>query len=108
MPSGCDPVRSATTVTGPAAPFSSMGTRTTRRAPDSTTSSASPSAFRQQPFGNAGTASVHTVVSPPGDDAEQQPVVRAPLARVGHVERAVSSNAAKFGTRSGCSAVPLE
>ena len=88
MPSGCDPVRSATTVIGPAAPFSSIGTRTTRRARDSTTSSASPSARqaasvrerrdRVGPHGGLAT----------GRDAEQQPVVRAPVARVGDVQHA--------------------
>ena len=80
------PVRSATSSGTPALPSSMIGTRTTRRACDSTTSSASPSAVRQHPFGNAGTASLHIVVSPPGATRNSEPVVGAPLARVGHVE----------------------
>ena len=108
MPSGCDPVRSATTVIGPAAPFSSMGTRTTRRAPDSTTSSASPSALRQQPFGNAGTASVHTVVSPSGDTRNSSPSPAPQSPESVTYSAPASSNVAKFGTRNGCSGVPLE
>ena len=98
MPSGCDPPSSIDD--GRASQpihLDSIGTRTTRRARDSTTNSASPSAVRQHPFGNAGTSEVHTTVSPPGRDAEQQPVVGRPVARVGHVQNSGVVERAEVG-----------
>src|SRR5262249_34834622 len=65
-PSGSLPGSSATSSGGPADPSSLMGTRTTRCACDSTTTSASPSGTTRQPFGYAGTSSVKRSTRPSG------------------------------------------
>ena len=86
MPSGCEPVRSTSGSGGPALPPSPIGTRTTARPRDSTTSSASPVADRQQPFGNRGVELVQISRRAARRDPVDQPVVVPPLARVRHVQ----------------------